>query len=558
MMSDPKESDVIEKIEFLVRSYSRVKILDTLAEHGRLDRATLKDRLDIPNSTLQRNLRLLEEEEWIRRKRSECEITTLGKMVAMAFDEIVETMRLNAKLKPAMEWLPADALDINLRKFADASVTLSTPDDPYAPVNKHIDGLRTAEVVKVVLPSLSTQALRIGQDRVMGKGEGIQESEIVIEREVAKTLRANRDYEQMFEEMVATGRMEVYVYEDHLPFYLGLLDDTVQIGVEDTSGIQRALIEVDNPEVRAWAEDTFETIKRDSIKISQEKYIDMDRYVPMYDECFYISPTGVPTSLRTLVELAERYAAPSRPSFRIADIGCGTGRLTAAVAETYTHAAVVGIDKAEPAVKRARDRTSLLGNVDIVNGTPESISAGAIDFLYAINVVNDTQAPKAMVARLYDVLRDGGTAIITVPTAGAEKLFVTSARDEEHVTLRETDDEIQLESDKGTILIKQMDGMMQFSAEVNLTDRDVPVETLTTSQFMFEQEMFEAFCEDSGFVIHEINEIVCDPSGVPAIMEINGFSKAVDRWQQVVETYKTDPDRVRDRLPTVTCFHLEK
>lgn len=55
-VTDGHEADVPERVAFLIRSATRVRILDALAGDGPRDRLELRDRLDVVRTTLTRNL----------------------------------------------------------------------------------------------------------------------------------------------------------------------------------------------------------------------------------------------------------------------------------------------------------------------------------------------------------------------------------------------------------------------------------------------------------------------------------------------------------------------
>jgi hypothetical protein len=68
--------------------------------------------------------------------------------------------------------------------------------------------------------------------------------------------------------MVDTGRFEVHVHDGDIPYYLGILDDTVQMGVNE-DGEPRGLLETDSEEVREWAENRYESYKQEAEPLSQ-------------------------------------------------------------------------------------------------------------------------------------------------------------------------------------------------------------------------------------------------------------------------------------------------
>lgn len=86
----------------------------------------------------------------------------------------------------------------------------------------------------------------------------------MVERSVAQVLQSKEEYADLVEEMEETGRIEIRVVNDSIPYYVGLLDETVQIGVEDDDGVPRALLETDSDEAREWAEQTYERYRQAS------------------------------------------------------------------------------------------------------------------------------------------------------------------------------------------------------------------------------------------------------------------------------------------------------
>jgi len=51
--------------------------------------------------------------------------------------------------------------------------------------------------------------------------------------------------------------LDTFVHDGPVPFFPGLYDDRVQVGVGDDEGSSRALVESRDEAVREWAEDTY-------------------------------------------------------------------------------------------------------------------------------------------------------------------------------------------------------------------------------------------------------------------------------------------------------------
>ena len=96
------------------------------------------------------------------------------------------------------------------------------------------------------------------------------------------------------------------------------------------------------------------------------------------------------------------------PGLIVADLGCGTGALTAALAPEV--ARVVGVDRSADMLRSARRRTSGLGNVDLRRGTLEDLplddaSCDAALLVLSLGWVADPARALAEAAR---VVRPGG------------------------------------------------------------------------------------------------------------------------------------------------------
>lgn len=244
----------IEDIEFLTRSHNRVRILGMLQEAGSLDKHTITDRLDASRTTAKRNLDALVERGWVRNADGEYTITAPGALVSEDFLDLTESIRTARRLAPVTKWMPDATFGFDLRELADARITPSVPDDPYAPIDRYVEALSNARTVRVLLPAVARPALEGIHDHLL---DGTATGELVLGPQVVRTVRSNPHCARLCEELTATGRMTVYAHDGPFPYYLGLVDDAVHIGIEDRDGMQRALVESDATAVRAWAEDAY-------------------------------------------------------------------------------------------------------------------------------------------------------------------------------------------------------------------------------------------------------------------------------------------------------------
>lgn len=250
----------IDSIELLARSKHRIQILDLLSEHGELEKHVLRSGLDASRTTVGRNLTALEEQGWIRQTNGDCAITRQGELVTEEFQDLVATVELGDKLDSFMQWVPDGSLGLDLRLLADADIVLAKPGDPWSMINKHVQTIKQAKRARGILPFTGLHATEAANEQVVQNGA---RGELVVEPEIVDLFRSAPEYTELWKEMMATGRLELSVYDGTFPYALCVFDDTVQIVVAEGDE-PRALLETTNDDVWEWAVNTYENYKRQS------------------------------------------------------------------------------------------------------------------------------------------------------------------------------------------------------------------------------------------------------------------------------------------------------
>jgi predicted transcriptional regulator len=235
------DGSTVEEIAFLSGSRTRFHALRALREADGLTKGELRDRLEASRTTVSRNLEALRERGLVAKNGSGYTITRTGETIAAEFSELAGTVEVASRLEPLLRWLPEE-FDIDLRQLADAELILAEGTNPYAPVNRHVEALKRAKDVQLFIGVTGQQAWEIAQRRVVEEGAI---HEYVVGSGVVETLRTDPDYTEPCEAMLGTDRFELSVYNGEVPYYLGLLDETIQVGVEDEEGMPRALVEID-------------------------------------------------------------------------------------------------------------------------------------------------------------------------------------------------------------------------------------------------------------------------------------------------------------------------
>ena len=117
-----------------------------------------------------------------------------------------------------------------------------------------------------------------------------------------------------------------------------------------------------------------------------------------------------------LASVPEINAVLARDGARIADIGCGAGWSTIALAQAYPTAAVVGVDVDEPSVRAANANAEAAGVADRASFTVaqgETLSElGPFDAAFAFECLHDMPRPVEVLAAIHDAVRSEGVVVI--------------------------------------------------------------------------------------------------------------------------------------------------
>lgn len=246
----------IEAIGFLARSANRWWILRTLRDTGPMSERELREKGDATRTTLQRNLVTLEEQDWINQPTQRTYALTLaGEAIVEQFETFTQTVEVTERLASLLEWIPQDSFDLDLHHLADATISVSTNADPYAPVNDHMRAMKEGETFRCMVPAIGLPAMTVSRDCV----ERGCEHTIVVDPDAAETLRTDENYADVVADLTESDCCTLLEAADPVPYYLGIADDVVQIGVGDDEGKPQALVESRSDAVRSWAEETLDT-----------------------------------------------------------------------------------------------------------------------------------------------------------------------------------------------------------------------------------------------------------------------------------------------------------
>ena len=118
---------------------------------------------------------------------------------------------------------------------------------------------------------------------------------------------------------------------------------------------------------------------------------------------------------RVLAGVGPLHQRLSRPGTRIADVGCGAGWSSIALARAYPGAVVDGYDIDEASIEMARANAEQTGLADRVRFTAidaAGLPADTFDAVFAFECVHDMPYPVDVLTAARNALRDGGSVVV--------------------------------------------------------------------------------------------------------------------------------------------------
>lgn len=253
----------IDDIAFLARSDHRVTALDALAERPR-SRSDLRATTGVSSSTIGRTLREFENRRWIDRNGHRYEATQLGAFVASSMRELIERIETERKLREVWRLLPTEARGFIVEMGSDAVVTVAEAGDPYRPVNRFVSLLRETERFRFV--GFDLALLDPCRDELCERIIDGMRTEIIDPPNVARYVLTT--YPELSAETLASGNLTVRLHESLPGYGICLFDDRTAISGYNPDGTVRVVVDTDSPEIREWAESTYESYRREARPLS--------------------------------------------------------------------------------------------------------------------------------------------------------------------------------------------------------------------------------------------------------------------------------------------------
>ncbi|ELY96439.1 helix-turn-helix transcriptional regulator [Natrialba taiwanensis] len=253
---DGSGESALERLEFLIASPNRYRLLRSLSESA-ASPDVLGEELDIPRSTLRRNLTVLENQGYISQVVTEnrYEVTIAGEIASEAVENALSTIEFGASIGPFFERFPAE-LPISLDALTSCDITISTTDTPFEPLYHVRRNVMGATCVRGFVPTINPLYIDTLHECIA------EDLTLEVVAPPSGYESASPDYD---ETLAAIGASEnITLYEsDSVPGYaLGIVDGMVLLGTFDERMRTHSVIAAPSQsELRRWATESYDEIK---------------------------------------------------------------------------------------------------------------------------------------------------------------------------------------------------------------------------------------------------------------------------------------------------------
>lgn len=243
--------DSLDVLSVLSDSPHRLAILRQLATDP-CGVGDLSDALDLPRATVTHNLTRLEETGLVCSIGSEYDTTAFGRAVRTHVTDCLDAVAVSETLQPFLATVPDDAIDVDHRTFAGASVTAVSSTDPHAPVERLVEILGDADYLRVATPVLLPRLVDALHSLVVDRSGRL---DLVVPRTAVELFEQR--HPDAYTEAIGSDRLIAGVTADPIPYGLYLGEDRLALVGHDEQNIPRCVVEADATSALDWAAAEF-------------------------------------------------------------------------------------------------------------------------------------------------------------------------------------------------------------------------------------------------------------------------------------------------------------
>lgn len=245
----PGVTDPLDEIEFLARSANRIEVLQALTERS-YTRRDLGEAVEASQPTIGRVLNDLTARNWISYDGEYYSATETGALVEAGITDLQERLATETKLRPIVEWLPTEHIDVDLRAFREATITTPTGTRPNAPIERMLELLEGTDEALLLSHTFNRQKLALIHERTT---DGNLTTKGVFAADAIEAVKDDPQLRALLGEIVAADAAEIRVTTDEVPAAVEVTEDRTHLLLRDEEGVVRASMDTDADAVRSWA-----------------------------------------------------------------------------------------------------------------------------------------------------------------------------------------------------------------------------------------------------------------------------------------------------------------
>lgn len=254
------------ELEFLLRSENRTGALLALREGQPLDRYELETRLDASRRTVRRAVEALTERGYITEGEAGYALTAYGAAMVDAYRDLLDRGRLAEQYRPFLERLDTRRVDLDPALLEGSELTVASEVSPFTLLNRLLELRAEASRVREVAPGIEKNSVEQLGERVRD-GEDF-EMEVVLSPAAVEAVEEDAGFAGDHIAARESAAVDFYVTDGPVRVFLGVLDDTVALAA-GTDGQPEALVESEDPALRAWAEARIDEVRDGATPLSE-------------------------------------------------------------------------------------------------------------------------------------------------------------------------------------------------------------------------------------------------------------------------------------------------
>lgn len=235
----------LDEIRAIIKSRNRFDIVTSLSDAD-MTQKELRSRLDIPRTSMRRNLEELEQMGIIELQSGSYSLTLAGRIIMDRCSEMGKTLTHLEDLKPLLQYIPPEFDALDLDALEGSEILLADEGNPYAADHAAMKEHVAHKKVRMLVPIITPIFVNNFKQHILEHGT---EVDMVVSENAMDALRS--DYAEDLEDMLDTGLLKIHVHKNSLPFTLAVRENQLTLFLFD-DGVHRACLKNRSSEAIEW------------------------------------------------------------------------------------------------------------------------------------------------------------------------------------------------------------------------------------------------------------------------------------------------------------------